>query len=53
MSNTSEDMIVDSEDVPSESIDRVGKRMLGELEEREGRESVSFIPVDVLWLITT
>jgi len=53
MSNTPENMIVDSEDVSGESIDRVGKRTLGELEECEGKESVLFIPVDVLWLITT
>lgn len=42
MSNAPEDMIVDSEDTPSEFVDRTGKRVLGspELGEYEDKESV-------------
>jgi hypothetical protein len=38
MSDTPENMILDSEDAPSQSVDRAGKRGLGEQEEREEQE---------------
>ena len=52
MSNTREDMVVDSNDPLSQPVDRAGKRGLKECEE-QGNELVYYTLIDFLQLMNT